>query len=138
MHKRQAPVPGVRESICNIASTQIEHTVENETNNNNSLLLALTAVSAAAVVASSSSSSKKRKSISPLRQGSKSPDNRPSKSNRMENNISKSWQMGLKRINELGFKLSETQKITPSDGNCFFHCISDQCPQFTDHKEVRH
>ena len=56
----------------------------------------------------------------------------------MENNISKSWQMGLKRINELGFKLSETQKITPSDGNCFFHCISDQCPQFTDHKEVRH
>ena len=56
----------------------------------------------------------------------------------MENNISKSWQMGLKRINELGFKLSETQKITPSDGNCFFHCISDQCSQFTDHKEVRH
>ena len=55
MHRRQAPVPGVRESICNIASTQIEHTVENETNNNNSLLLALTAVSAAAVVASSSS-----------------------------------------------------------------------------------
>ena len=44
--------------------------------------------------------------------------------------------IGLKRIKELEFELSTTQLKTPRDGNCMFHCVSDQS-DFQSHLDVR-
>ena len=44
--------------------------------------------------------------------------------------------IGLKRLAELDFIVSKSQPKTPRDGNCMFHCISDQT-HFSSHSEVR-
>ena len=126
-HKRQTPVPGIRQSVCNIATTQINNQIDIEEPSSVNVSLAVAAMAAAAIA---TSSSKKRKSISPIA----AERSRPSKSTRQELN---SWHIGMTRLKDLGFKLSESQAITPSDGNYFYHCINDQCGgQSKDHSEV--
>ena len=50
--------------------------------------------------------------------------------------LNNAWLWAMKKIEELKFKLSPTQLLTPSDGNCLYHAIADQS-YFKDHLEAR-
>ena len=72
-------------------------------NDTSVLSVALTAVSVAGVVNSSKPKAKTKPTL-----------------------MSVESDVGLKRLAELKFMVSKSQSKTPKDGNCMFHCISDQ------------
>ena len=59
------------------------------------------------------------------------------KSNNKKLSLGEGWSMAKERLAKLKFKLSSTQSNTPADGNCLFHSIVNQCPEFESHGKLR-
>ena len=147
-HKRQRPIPNSRNSYVNICSASLqndqssicgvnlrnerEKSKSNTTEDVSMLSIAISATSVLGVAASTKPKPKPTsKSTKPT---SKSP--KPTSIESQKPSPIESQDPGFMRIKELDFELSPTQLFTPEDGNCMFHCISDQS-NYINHAEVR-
>lgn len=155
--KRQKPAPNTRESFVGdivpliLPERHEEHTVvgaqlrkrRREMDNDNissfnSSVIAIAALSAVSII--NSVSKKKQPPTTNNKKQSIQQDQSPKQSN----NTHPGWELALTRLDKTGFSLSPSQPITPSDGNCMFHSLSDQIcmlddnSQFKSHVEVRH
>ena len=166
-NKRQIPVPGDRQSICNIENPQIIETsrenietgdilrqrrlMEDSESSLSELAVAITATSVAAAILSKSKKIYRNIDVS-LNKDSSNKDNSPivisdlSKSGQQTGGLlqlQEGWKKAEQRLSKTGFFFSLTQPITPSDGNCMFHSLADQLVRldpgtpYNCHKSVR-